>query len=115
MKFGAKYFLSYNVNMRISKSEQQAIIKTFRQVFGDDGHIFLFGSRIHDNKKGGDIDLYIKTSQNLEPSKKLEKKLHFVSELMNQIGDQKIDLVINDNADDKLIYKVAEQEGIKLW
>ncbi len=44
--------------MRLTTYEQESIKNTFSDIFKN-GEIYLFGSRIDDNKKGGDIDLYI--------------------------------------------------------
>ena len=46
--------------MRLTFKQHQAIKKYFLEVFRE-GQIYLFGSRVDDNKKGGDIDLYIRT------------------------------------------------------
>ena len=48
--------------MRLKENEIKAITDSFREIFSS-GELYLFGSRIDDSKKGGDIDLYIKTSQ----------------------------------------------------
>ena len=45
--------------MRITDIEKDQIKKTIINVFGEKIKIILFGSRVDDNKKGGDIDLYI--------------------------------------------------------
>ena len=67
------------------------IKQTFKEVFGD-GDIYLFGSRVDDNKKGGDIDLYLvlKDHSNL-----FEKKIKFLSRIKKELGEQKIDIVFN--------------------
>tara|TARA_R110001606_G_scaffold389553_1_gene555745 strand:- start:2977 stop:3126 length:150 start_codon:yes stop_codon:yes gene_type:complete len=44
--------------MRLTDQQQQAIIQQCTTVFRQ-GHLFLFGSRVDDTQKGGDIDLYI--------------------------------------------------------
>jgi predicted nucleotidyltransferase len=44
--------------MRLSKYEIKSIKQAFNQIFND-GEIYLFGSRLIDNIKGGDIDLFI--------------------------------------------------------
>jgi predicted nucleotidyltransferase len=46
--------------MRLKKYEIEAIENTFLKKFIH-GEVYLFGSRVDDNQKGGDIDLYIKT------------------------------------------------------
>ena len=44
--------------MRLSKYYVDSIKNVFNDVFCE-GAIYLFGSRVDDTKKGGDIDLYI--------------------------------------------------------
>jgi len=52
--------------MRLSKYYIDSIKSVFTSVFGT-GEIYLFGSRVDDSKKGGDIDLYVevKDKENL--------------------------------------------------
>jgi len=45
--------------MRLTFHERNMIKKIFLEVFKE-GSIYLFGSRMDDMKRGGDIDLYIK-------------------------------------------------------
>ncbi len=49
--------------MRVSQKEIQIIKDTIYKYFSNNVEIFLFGSRVDDNKKGGDIDLYILTER----------------------------------------------------
>lgn len=95
--------------MRLSTSQHQAIKKYFLEVFKE-GQIYLFGSRVDESKRGGDIDLYIQTSnrQNL-----MHKKLDFLVKLKKEIGLQKIDVVF-DKGSHRSIDKVAMKEGIRL-
>ena len=100
--------------MRISEQEKTAIIKSAKNVFGKNIKVYLFGSRVDNNKKGGDIDIYIKLPEPINSTDKLSKKISLNTVLINLLGDQKFDIIVNDNTDDKLIYKVAEQEGVRL-
>ena len=95
--------------MRLSTSQHQAIKKYFLEVFKE-GQIYLFGSRVDERKKGGDIDLYIQT-----PNKKnlMRKKLDFLVKLKREIGLQKIDVVF-DKGMHRAIDGVAIREGMKL-
>ena len=97
--------------MRLKKEHIANIKEVASKIFGKDVQIYLFGSRVNDSKKGGDIDLYIETDIKEEL---LEKKIKMLSLLYTIIGEQKIDLIINDFSRDKLIYKVAKQEGVLL-
>jgi len=47
--------------LRLSQKELETIKSTARSIFVEVG-IYLFGSRVDDSKKGGDIDLYIVSS-----------------------------------------------------
>jgi len=95
--------------MRLSKQYIDVIKKNFT-LFFKNGDIFLFGSRVDDNKKGGDIDLYLAVDdhQNL-----FEKKIKFLSRIKRELGDQKIDVVFNTDSS-RLIEQEAKQWGIKL-
>lgn len=45
--------------MRITSIQHQAIRKIVAEIAGEDADIILFGSRVDDNKRGGDLDLLI--------------------------------------------------------
>ena len=47
------------VNIRLTDKELKAIKDTARQVFGKDIRVWIFGSRVNPELKGGDIDIYI--------------------------------------------------------
>ena len=95
------------------KTEQIEIIKSLtKEFFGGDSRVFLFGSRVDDSRKGGDIDLYIETKikENL-----IDRKIKMLGELQKELGEQKIDIVINNKFGlDKFIFQVARNEGILL-
>jgi len=90
--------------MRLTQYEIESIKKSFLDVFGE-GKIYLFGSRVDDEKKGGDIDLYIECE---DTKKKLQNKITFLVNLKEKIGDQKIDVIISKDKS-----RVIEQEAIK--
>lgn len=97
--------------MRLKKEHIQSIKELARKIFGEETQVYLFGSRVNNNKKGGDIDLYIETTTKEDL---FEKKIQMILALYKIIGEQKIDLIINDFSKDKLIYKVAKKEGVLL-
>ena len=61
-------------------------------------------------EKGGDIDLYISTQ---DRTKLVEKKINFLVGLQREIGEQKIDVVL-DYGDNRLIDKRVRETGILL-
>ncbi len=77
--------------MRLSQAERKAIKKAVENNFGPEAKIFLFGSRIDDSKRGGDIDLYIETC--LWGKELIRAKLMAMVDIQRSIGDRKIDIV----------------------
>ncbi len=90
--------------MRLTDYEIESIKTVFLEIFKH-GELYIFGSRIDDNKRGGDIDIYIKPGENDNLS---SKKVDFLVELKNRIGEQKIDVII-DRGENRLLNKIAEQ------
>jgi predicted nucleotidyltransferase len=96
--------------VRLSKFEIDSIIKSFQEIF-EKGAIYLFGSRVNDNLKGGDIDLYIITSKE---NSSIDKKIKFLLALQDKIGEQKIDVLISKDKN-SLIEQEALEKGVKLY
>ncbi len=95
--------------MRLTQKQVKSIKTNFQSIFHD-GIIYLFGSRVDDSKKGGDIDLYISTENKENIS---YKKIQFLAKLKREIGEQKIDIVF-DNGENRLIDQKAKNEGVVL-
>ena len=47
--------------MRLNSKEIQSIVRIAKEIYGEDVSVYLFGSRTDDTKRGGDIDLLIRT------------------------------------------------------
>jgi predicted nucleotidyltransferase len=99
--------------MRLTEYEIKAIKETSVKVFGEGSNTYIFGSRVDDTKKGGDIDIFIETDKNTDI---FENKLKFLVELEKKIGERKIDVVIKsaDSDQNLLIYKIAKAQGVLL-
>lgn len=94
---------------------QLSVIKTTAKIFGVSTGVWLFGSRVDDAARGGDIDLYIEPALT-DADAIVDAKLRFMMEMHKKLGEQKIDVVIrNPQSDHDLpIYQVARQTGVKL-
>lgn len=101
--------------MRLTEHQYAAICKYFSEFFFEGDALWLFGSRVDDAKRGGDIDLYIET-YNSEPELLYQRRTDFSRALQNVIGAQKIDVVINIVPLKKQIpiYQEARQNGVFL-
>jgi predicted nucleotidyltransferase len=97
--------------LRLSPSQITVIRKAVTDIFGEGGRVMLFGSRADDNKRGGDIDLYIETSEN---ANLLDKKVKLLVRLNRELGEQKIDVVINNFSKEKDIFTIACSTGVWL-
>ena len=101
--------------MRLTPQQQSAIRTAVAETFGEDTNIWLFGSRVDDNKRGGDIDLLIETKE-LELTTIVRAELAFLTKLQMKLGEQKIDVLI-DYPSRKYtppIFTIAKQTGIQL-
>jgi len=80
--------------MRLSAAEKREIPRVFAEVLKEVQYkLFLFGSRTDSNKKGGDIDLLVLVDK-VHKDFCIQKKAAIKFELMNAIGEQKIDITI---------------------
>lgn len=95
--------------MRLSQKQIKSIQENFKRIFIN-GSIYLFGSRVDNRKKGGDIDLYI-VPENKDHL--VSKKIQFLSALKRELGEQKIDVVLSYDKS-LAIEQIAESEGIRL-
>ncbi|HUW27529.1 MAG TPA: hypothetical protein VMV97_02860 [Sulfuriferula sp.] len=99
--------------MRLSQKTQKIIRDTAHEVFGIEANVKLFGSRINDDARGGDIDLLIELPS---ITAELERKtMQLVARLQLRIGDQPIDvLVLDPSTPRKPIHEQAASTGINL-
>ncbi len=102
---------------RLSDSEKHGILSgvedVFRFIMSDWMSISVFGSRTDLKKKGGDIDLYLKCTP-IEDLNRTKRQLLLA--IKKSIGDQKIDLVIDDgNQDLGAFANIIKKEKLLLW
>jgi len=98
--------------MRISEFERRCIVEQVTQHIAPNAKVWLFGSRCDDNKKGGDIDLYIESDVINDP---FMARIHLKLALEDALGFQKFDLVYHQRQ--KIlqpIHQIAKSEGVLL-
>ncbi len=93
--------------MRLIQEEQSAITDAVRQIDAD-AQIYLFGSRVNDSAKGGDIDLLV-----LSKKINLMAKLDILVQLHRKLGERKIDVVVYPDAS-RPFPRLIMLEGIRL-
>ncbi|MEK6749730.1 MAG: nucleotidyltransferase domain-containing protein [Pseudomonadota bacterium] len=78
--------------MRLSDFQRAVIRDAIRRYFGDDAKVYLFGSRVDDTLRGGDIDLYVECPT--DTGDLLDRSLGANAAIQKQLGEQKIDIVV---------------------
>ena len=117
--------------MRLSTDQIQAIRQAATAAFGQGTAVWLFGSRVDDAKKGGDIDLLVcpqaptaghaaqaihttNAADNAKPQQTFMQKINMLKLLERTLGERKIDIVVEHPQDQRPIVQVAHSTGIRL-
>jgi predicted nucleotidyltransferase len=99
--------------MRLNQRNQEVIRETVTEVFGPAAEVLLFGSRLDDQARGGDIDLLVKLGQ-ADPDAR-RKELTLIARLQRRLGDQPIDvLLIEPGQQPNSIQSIALKQGVQL-
>lgn len=81
--------------MRITPEQRAAIVDSVREIFGDAARVYLFGSRADDSKKGGDIDIYIDVTDDIDERSIPERKMKLYARICARVGDElPLDIVV---------------------
>lgn len=80
--------------MRLNEEQLGIIKRTTAEVFGDTVRVRVFGSRLEDASRGGDIDLLVEGDSVI--SGKVQKILSLTAKLQLRLGDQPIDILVVD-------------------
>ena len=80
--------------MRLTDEERQAIREAVAQVYGPTAVVRLFGSRVHDHLRGGDIDLHVEAQADAAGSE-FKRKMRLASALEGPLDEGRVDLVVS--------------------
>jgi predicted nucleotidyltransferase len=101
--------------MRLNETEQDVIKAAAHECFGPETSVRLFGSRVRQERRGGDIDLLVKTP--LSDAAQISRAhTRFLAKLYERLGEQKIDVLIDHpgRATRPPIYDIAQRDGVML-
>lgn len=99
--------------MRLTTTQREIIRRIVASELGDEVRVFLFGSRVDDQARGGDIDLLIDTSQPVERPAVTSAKLSV--QLSQALDEQKVDVVLKSpSLAPQVIHRVAQETGVPL-
>jgi predicted nucleotidyltransferase len=94
--------------MRLNPEQGSTIRQTVAREISPDAQVSLFGSRVDDGRRGGDVDLYVET-----PHPDLLRELPCKIELEDAL-DLHVDLIVTRPGDARTIGEIAKTEGITL-
>ena len=99
--------------MRLTSQQIDHINMAAREVFSAAVDVRLFGSRLDDGKRGGDIDLLVEPAQSLTAEEIVSRRQRFIAQLYQRLGEQRIDVLIAPVGlrDDRAVVEVARKEG----
>lgn len=99
--------------MRLSADQIATIRRAVAELVGPGAEIILFGSRVDDQARGGDIDLLIEVPHPVEQPAWLCAQLS--GRISHRLEGRKVDVVVSaPNLERLPIQDVARREGVPL-
>lgn len=95
--------------MRLLETQRLAIKNIVADIVGPESQVWLFGSRVDDTRRGGDVDLYVESPQKNTLLSALRCKIALEDSL-----DLHVDLIVKEPGKDKPIYQLAKTQGVQL-
>ena len=99
--------------MRLTPSQVENIRSTAQQLLGVHARVTLFGSRVDDQRKGGDVDLMVEVPDAIDEPALLSARL--ASRVSRAMQGRKVDVVLKaPNLMLQPFHQIAQQTGIVL-
>jgi len=96
--------------MRLSKNQVEIITRIVKKLAGKSAQAYLYGSRVNDRAKGGDIDLLIRAEGKISRIEQAKIKL----ELEKALG-LPVDILVHDESSQLTPFQeIAYADAIKL-
>ena len=91
------------------KDHEIRVIKDAVHSLDKNAKIFLFGSRVDDKKRGGDIDQII-----VSEKMRFKDKLRIYTNIFKKLEEQKIDIILYNGKDENFFVRDSLKESIQL-
>ena len=100
-------------SMRLSRDQARVILTTTRDLAGPDASVRLFGSRLRNDVRRGDIGLLVECPAPVERPAWLAARI--TARLQRLLGDRRNDvLVLDPQTPLEPVHRVALAEGVRL-
>ena len=105
--------------MRLSAVERSAIESASREALPIGARVLLFGSRVDDTRRGGDIDLLVELPECLSADDVVQRRARFITRLYRLLEERRIDVVMTHpdargTRDERPVVEAARQYGVEL-
>ncbi len=99
--------------MRLTPEQRQIIREEVTHVFGPQATVHLFGSRVDDAGRGGDVDLYIEADGTRR--ERFDRELDLYARLQRRLGERQIDIVVHGRGEPlRTLDRHARETGVAL-
>ncbi len=99
--------------MRLTTSQIEMIRTTAQVVFGEFVRVTLFGSRIDDQAKGGDVDLMLEVPNIVDQPALLGARV--ASRVSRAMNGRKVDVILKaPNLKSQPVHEIATRHGVIL-
>ena len=99
--------------MRLSIEQIAAIRREVSLTAGDSARVWLFGSRVRDDARGGDIDLLLELDESVAEPAQLSARL--AARVSRCVYGRKVDVLVQaPNLLRLPIHAIARAEGVRL-
>jgi predicted nucleotidyltransferase len=99
--------------MRLDPEQRETIVRETALVLGPRAKVRLFGSRLRDDVRGGDIDLLVQCPDVVD--RPVLRSAQLAARLQRVLGDRRIDvLVIDPSTTLQPVHRVALSQGVEL-
>ncbi|MCG6658055.1 nucleotidyltransferase domain-containing protein [Halomonas campisalis] len=99
--------------MRLTDQQCQIIHRIIDQELGGGARVSLFGSRLDDQARGGDIDLLVEVDEPIERPAQLAARLSV--RVMRAMRGRKVDILLSaPNLQNLPIHDIAREQGVRL-
>jgi predicted nucleotidyltransferase len=99
--------------MRLSEDERRIVREAVAQRFGPEASVLLFGSRVDDHRRGGDIDLLVEVPST--PDDPLAAAVALEIDVMRRLGERRIDILMAYPGDEERpVHRIARRTGLPL-
>ena len=99
--------------MRLSEAHRRIIREEVARLFGSEAEVLLFGSRLDDAARGGDVDLLVRVPHPVEDP--LMAAARLATRLERRFDGRRVDvLLLTPDTPRQPIHDIAERTGVPL-